>query len=201
MQELIGKTKELIQCFIETTDAFYYLYGIEALSYAYSYGRLLLKKFLGFSVALNFIIINYIQQIYSLLIALLSVSLYVLVSKRAAKDFADEVMTTYNKTVKFNEEKLKKVQITLGNCSRLLSGKIKNSNDNGLDSVISFANYYISLYSNNMISEDEIESLPLSIKNIMIIILKQRFNKNENDLPSLLKYLNKNKTKELKLNK
>ena len=37
-----------------------------------------------------------------------------------------------------------------------------------------------------MITYDEILALPTSIKNIMTTILKQRLNKNDNDLGSLL---------------
>ncbi len=200
LEKLIVKTRSLIQTYLETNEAFNYLYVIEAKSYIYILGRLLLKSSFGLTASVTFIIINIIQHIYSMLFVLLSISLFYVNQIRANRKFSEEYTDTYDKTLKFDEKKLKRIKDTLDNCSRLLSGKIKQSGDNGLDSVITFADYYLSLYSNNMITIDEIETLPLGIKNIMIIILNQKLNKNEHDLSTLLTAFS-NKNKELKLKK
>ena len=186
IEKLIIKTKELIQTFHETTEAFNYLYGIEAQSYFYIFGRIGLKSGFALATSTSFIYLNYNQHVYSLLVSVLSIIFYLMIQIRANKKFYAELNKTYNKTLEFDEEKLKRIQDTLNNCIRLLNGKIKNTNKSELENEIVYANYYLSLFKNNMITYDEILALPTSIKNIMTTILKQRLNKNDNDLGSLL---------------
>ena len=189
-ENLMTRTSELKVLLEEVVKSFEYISEIEQSSYNYANKRFQFKKMLTAIVTVYAFLSN----------ALLGIASFVLLSNKANKDFVGE-LTDINDTIsKFDAEKLMVIDSTLQNCVRILKGKIEklpdfmNMCENGTDQdkLFIFSNYIISSYINEVLNDEDINSINEDLRCSIINILKNDLNIDSDNIIELL-HLAKNK--------
>lgn len=181
---LYERAHYLTDVYNDVMDAINYINKIEASNFEYAFKRYQLKKLLISMTTLSTFLLN----------ALLGILSFVILSKRANKDFADECIEIYDAMEFISEEQLRVIFATLGNCSRLLNGK-KNRIFDHLRKIqpdineslcIMICNDAIKEYISGNASIEQIEYLDPYYKSTIVNILKQDLNSDSDDLIELL---------------
>ena len=191
MPDLINRTDELLSVYKDVFDFYDYLETTEESYLDSAAKRFQLKRMLT-SVA----------TVYALMAnILLGIAAYFVLNQKANKDFAIELGSFSEKLSKFDSERLTKIAITLENSKRILKNKVHamagKTDDNSRNTI--FANFYISLFLKQEMSEADISLIPEHTKEKIISILQNDLDTEENDLFILLKHLKQQNDNNIKL--
>lgn len=179
---LYERANYLTDVYSKVMDAISYVNKIEASNFEYAFKRYQLKKLLISMTTISSFLLN----------ALLGIFLFVILSKKANKDFADECDEIYNAIDTIDDEKLRVIFTTLGNCSRLLKGKedrvFKRLKEMQTDEslCIMICNDAINSYISGEVNAQQLLCLEPNYQSTIVNILKQDLNTDSEDLIELL---------------
>ena len=185
--DLIDKYKSLKYLLENTVSAYNRIYKMEEESYNYARSRFQFKSLVTFLASAYIATINIFASILS----------WILLMKRSIKSYGNELDYIGSNLDNFDDEKIKKIEVTLDNCKRILEGKLNrqeepNNDDLNYTYLVVMANKYISAFLNEQLYMEDVNYIPSSIKKYMTNILKKDLNVDVTDLKELLK-LAKNK--------
>ncbi len=197
LMSLYLRTNKLASITKDTIEASNSLNKIEENSFSYATRRYQFKK-------LMVIFATMFSFLSSSILALLA---YVVLSKKANKDYAIELESVYNAMEIVDEDKVKIITNTLQNCQRLLDGKerkilkhLLDSKDNEevLNNLV-LINETIQNYIDGNINYESINKMNDEFKNNLKGILMQDLNAEEEDLFNLLELAKYKNISSLKL--
>ena len=184
----------------DVMDGFEYLSKIDTSRYNYAVNRYRFKLFLSM-IASGFAFASNIP------LGLLS---FIVLNKKASKDYTRELEFIGNNVDKYDDEKLNIIANTIANSARIYNSKANNTKDmvlnemaliNGGDDevmvdAICLANMSIIAYQNGDLNSTSLNSIPDVVKEVMISLLQYDLSEETNDLKELLdKLIEKNEEK------
>ena len=191
---LYERTHHLTEMYNSVLEAINYINKIEASSFEFAFKRYQLKKLLISLTTMSTFLLNAILGIFS----------FVVLTKKANKDFADELVEIYNSMETIDDDKVKIILRTLDNCARLLNGKknkifehLKEIQPNIKESLcVMICNDAIRGFINDEVSLEQINSLDPFYKDTIVNILKKDLNIDTCDLNELLLLAKENSKKD-----
>ena len=179
IDSLALRCQELNFLYLAIEDCFNYLNDIEVKGYAYASKRLQSKRLLASVVTINLFMFNFVLAIIA----------YIMINRKANKEFADEFARISERVFNFDEERLDLIKRTLDNCNRLLEGKMNKLSitiEHDYDGLIAKSNDIIEGYIRGKLGNDYIEKLPPDIQNHIVNILHNDLNVDSKDIYELL---------------
>ncbi len=200
ISNLTNRVNNIERLFKETEVAFAYIDDIEKYSYIFADMRRRLK---GLLTAITSI---YAFFLVSPPFGILS---YSLLSITNMDYFYRELDDINNRIDRLNAPRLNRINSIIGNCDRILNGKVNKMNEDGnlhkvindTSLLVTRVNNYIFMYIDGMINYSDIETISEEEKELLIDILKQDLNTDIDDLYELLELAKKQRENGLKLTK